>query len=151
MKINKKTISLFLIVIIVFLGIISFIFSRNKKTERKTTLITPTQEILPTIDSSVKIELVPTNKKKEVILSIKNIPAKTKTIEYILSYETKDGGLQGVNSTTEITSPTLEKKIILGTCSSGTCVYHQLKGNIKLDLTFRGDYGERYFSQEYFL
>lgn len=151
MKINKKTISLFLIVIIVFLVIISFNNSKNKKTDGKKTLIVPTQEILPTVDASVKIELIPINQKKEVILSIKNIPAKTKTIEYILSYKTKDGGLQGINSTAEITSRTLEKKIILGTCSSGSCIYHQLKDNIKLDLTFKGDYGERYFSQEYFL
>ncbi len=119
--------------------------SANKKNEQTA----PLDGVIPTIDSSVKISLTALTGKKEVLLSIKNIPTNTTELEYILSYETVEGGLQGVNSTAEITEQDFEKKITLGTCSSGTCVYHNIKDEIKVELVFKGDYGERYFTKEY--
>jgi len=77
------------------------------------------------------------------------MPKNTNSLEYILSYETREGGLQGVNSTAEIIGNDFEKKITLGTCSSGTCVYHNIKGKIKVELIFKGDNGDRYFTKEY--
>ena len=118
----------------------------DNKTDQKTA---PLDEAIPTIDSSVKISLTALTGKKEVLLSIKNLPKNTSGLEYILSYETVEGGLQGVNSTAEITGDDFEKKITLGTCSSGTCVYHNVKGKIKVDLVFKGDYGDRSFTKEF--
>jgi len=109
----------------------------------------PSDGAIPTIDSSVKISLTALTGKKEVLLSIKNMSLNTTGLEYILSYETVEGGLQGVNSTAEITGRDFEKKITLGTCSSGTCVYHNIKDKIKVELVFKGDYGARYFTKEY--
>ena len=119
--------------------------SVNKKNEQTA----PLDGVIPTIDSSVKISLTALTGKKEVLLSIENIPSNTTELEYILSYETVEGGLQGVNSTAEITEQNFEKKITLGTCSSGTCVYHNIKDKIKVELIFKGNGQDKYFTKEY--
>ena len=147
MKINRK---LILLLAVFFLISIIFFLKKNDKKETQKNITIPTLKIIPTVDASVKINLIPINQKKSVLLSIKNIPAKTKTIEYIISYETEEGGLQGVNSKAPVKGSNFEKEIILGTCSSGTCVYHKIKNNIKLEIMFKGDYGEKIFSKEYF-
>jgi len=136
--------------------LVLFIFSgywlligRKTTPNNKNVQITPSDDVIPTIDSSVKISLTALTGKKEVLLSIKNMPKNTNSLEYILSYETVEGGLQGVNSTAEIAGSDFEKKITLGTCSSGTCVYHNIKNKIKLELVFKGDGGDKSFMKEY--
>lgn len=148
MKINKQLILIILLAILILI-LITFFLIRNDKEEVQNKIIVPTSQIIPTIDASVKINLTPLNQKKSALLSIKNIPAKTKKIEYVISYETEDGGLQGVNSIVAVNSFDFEKEILLGTCSSGTCVYHRIKNNLKLELMFKGDYGEKIFIKEY--
>lgn len=150
MKKNKRIFLFVLVPIIIFLIVIFIFFSKRKKTEVSKNLKVPTPELLPTIDSSVLIDLTPVNQRKGLILSIKNIPLKTKSIEYIITYETEDGGFQGVNSSVSVEGSSFKKEITLGTCSSGACVYHLVKGGIKLELVFKGDYGERFFNREYF-
>lgn len=136
--------------------LVLFIFSgywlligRKATVNNKNEQVAPTDAVIPTVDSSVRISLTPLTGKKEVMLSIKNMPKNTNSLEYILSYETVEGGLQGVNSTAEITGNDFEKKITLGTCSSGTCVYHNIKDKIKIELVFKGDNGDKYFTKEY--
>jgi hypothetical protein len=80
-----------------------------------------------TIDSSVKISLTALTGKKEVLLSIKDMLKNTNGLEYILSYETVEGGCKVLTVFMEIMGQDFEKKITLGTCSSGTCVYHNIK------------------------
>jgi len=151
MKIDRKTLILGVILLLfVVFGYWLFI-GKKTSTDKKNVQIAPSEETVPTIDSSVIINLTAATGKKEVLLSIKNIPKNTSSLEYILSYETVEGGLQGVNSTADITGSNFEKKITLGTCSSGTCVYHNIKDKIKLELVFKGDYGDRSFSKEYTL
>jgi hypothetical protein len=41
------------------------------------------------------------------------------------------------------------RKIVLGTCSSGTCRYHNILGPIKLNLKFTGSYGEKIYEKEF--
>jgi hypothetical protein len=146
---KKKVIALVaLTVFLVFF--IWFVYGgKNSQMKQGQDLITPTADSLPLVDASVNVELVPFNSNKEIKLSVANIPKGTKEIEYVVTYETKDGALQGVNSTVKIEGASFERKITLGTCSSGTCVYHQVKDKIKLELLFRGNYGERYFSKDY--
>ena len=125
------------------------LIGRKGNSNNKNEQVVPTDAVVPTIDSSVEINLTPLAGRKEVMLSIKNMPKNTNNLEYILSYETIEGGLQGVNSTAEITDSDFEKKITLGTCSSGTCVYHNIKDKIKVELVFKGDSGDKYFTKEY--
>lgn len=151
MKLNQKTTMIlggFFLVLFVFSGY-WLLIGRKATVNNKNEQIIPTDAVIPTIDSSVKISLTPLAGRKEVMLSIKNMPKNTNSLEYILSYETREGGLQGVNSTAEITGSDFEKKITLGTCSSGTCVYHNIKDKIKVELVFKGDNGDKYFTKEY--
>ena len=138
----------FFLVLFIFSGY-WLLIGRKATVNNKNEQVVPTDAVIPTIDGSVKISLTPLAGKKEVMLSIKNMPKNTNSLEYILSYETIEGGLQGVNSTAEIIGNDFEKKITLGTCSSGTCVYHNIKDKIKVELVFKGDNGDRYFTKEY--
>ncbi len=151
MKLNQKTTMIlggFFLVLFIFSGY-WLLIGKKAAVNNKNEQVVPTDAVIPTIDSSVKISLTPLAGRKEVMLSIKNIPRNTNSLEYILSYETVEGGLQGVNSTAEITGSDFEKKITLGTCSSGTCVYHNIKDKIKVELVFKGSNGDRYFTKEY--
>jgi len=152
MKINKTTMVLvgFFLVLFIFSGY-WLLIGRKATINNKNEQVIPTDVVIPTIDSSVKISLTPLTGRKEVLLSIKNMPKNTNSLEYILSYETIEGGLQGVNSTAEITGSDFEKKITLGTCSSGTCVYHNVKDKIKVELVFKGNDRDKYFTKEYAL
>ncbi len=151
MKLNQKTIMVlggFFLVLFIFSGY-WLLIGRKATDNGKNEQVVTSETAMPTIDSSVMISLVPLAGRKEVMLSIKNIPKNTNSLEYILSYETLEGGLQGVNSTAEIMDSNFEKKITLGTCSSGTCVYHNIKDKIKVELVFKGDNGDKYFTKEY--
>lgn len=151
MKLNRKTTmvlgGIFLVVFI--LSAYWLFFGRKVSTNNKNVQTSPVDGVIPTIDGSVKISLTASTGKKEVLLSIKNMPSNTTGLEYILSYETVEGGLQGVNSTAEISGRDFEKKITLGTCSSGTCVYHNIKDKIKVELIFKSESGDKYFTKEY--
>ena len=111
----------------------------------------PTEVVIPTIDSNVSVDLVSSSAGREVVLQIKSIPSGTDTIDYELSYQTKQQGLQGVIGTVELkkNESEVDKTLTLGTCSSGTCIYHQVLGKIRLNLRFTGDYGDKVFEKEY--
>lgn len=153
-NLNKK----YLILGISFLlicGSIFFVFNKfnKKKFDKENKTKVPTEVVIPTVDSSVLVNLTSTIAGKEVLLSIKNIPSGTSSIDYELSYQTTKQGLQGVIGTINLENnqKNYEKKITLGTCSSGSCVYHQVVGEIKLNLKFIGNYGERIFEKEFLL
>lgn len=127
------------------------VFANRAKQTPKVTQSLPTQEIIPTVDSSVKVSLAAQTGSKELILGINSIPTGTNTIDYELSYQTAQQGLQGVIGTISVSNNknNYQKSITLGTCSSGKCVYHQVVGKIKLTLRFNGDYGEKIFEKDY--
>ena len=101
------------------------------------------------MDSSVKVDLKSVNAKKEVAVEVSNSPKGTETIDVELSYETKDKGLQGAIGTITVENGSGSKTITLGTCSSGTCVYHNVSSDIKVYLKFNGSYGERIFEKNF--
>ncbi|MCS6956497.1 MAG: hypothetical protein NZM02_01460 [Patescibacteria group bacterium] len=165
MKIKKYLVFIF---ILIFLLIFIYLFLINKeKKDTKTTDIKPSLEVLPTIDSSVKIDFK-SIKKGEAILTISNEPKSTKLIEFELIYKVKNNDLsegaeeemieQGVIGKCYKSDNFWQcgedngsggKKIVLGTCSSGTCRYHNVVGKLKLVLKFSGSYGQKIFENEY--
>lgn len=154
MKINRQQIivgAVILVTLIVVLIIGSKFMTKNKNVEeKKANLEEINQDVIPTVSSSVGVTLEKATDGKEIILSVANIPSGTQSIDYELSYQTAKQGLQGVIGTISTTGESkYEKKITLGTCSSGTCVYHEVVGKIKLSLKFSGDYGERIFEKEF--
>ncbi|OQY65030.1 hypothetical protein B6D29_04485 [Microgenomates bacterium UTCPR1] len=152
MKSEHKKIVLIGGLVLVLLIVGFFLFGRNKVSHEQVTQTEPTEEVLPTVDSSVKVALVSLSGNHEVSLKVSNLPNGTESIDYELSYQTASQGLQGVLGTvmTENKSD-MEKKLTLGTCSSGTCVYHQVVGKINLTLKFSGRYGEKIFEKEFSL
>lgn len=150
---NNKIIPIGIIIILV--GIIAFgIYKLNAKTPLKPVVVNNVADeetIAPTIDTATQVEFTSLSGKREVLVKINGIPTSTETIDYELSYEEKEKGLQGVIGTIQITKSekSVEKQITLGTCSSGRCVYHTVVGKIKVTLRFVGSYGSRIFEKEY--
>ncbi len=143
------------IVAIIVISVISFMAFRGKK-QAKPSQTTPTQvqeEIIPTVDASVKVSVASQTDKRKFDLTISGIPKDTTTLEYEISYETDEGGIQGFNSPVELEpgQDTYEKKgFLLGTCSTGgKCTYHTVAGPVNVTIKFSGSYGEKLFEDEF--
>lgn len=155
--------------LVIFLLIIGYIiFSRDSTNKQQSNDIEPTEEIIPTVDSTVKVNLK-SLRMGEVLLTVSNEPKNTNLIEFELNYsvvnsdvsrgdnDTVDQGVLGkcykISSNWECgeSNPNGGRKIILGTCSSGTCRYHDIVGSIKVILKFTGEYGQKLFEKEYSL
>ena len=140
--------------IVISIGLVVFFINFNKpkhkpKQENPQDEILPKSEIIPTVDANVVVDLTSKNN-KEVLLNINQISSGTKSIEYELSYLAKGDLPKGVIGTIQIKNEnTIERKITLGTCSSGKCVYDQGVKKIKVSLKFIGDYGSRIFEKEF--
>ncbi|MCX7955701.1 MAG: hypothetical protein N2593_01150 [Patescibacteria group bacterium] len=163
---NYKKITIFLIIFIFFFIIFFNLFIKNKNKNKNNFFVKPTLELIPTVDSSVNINLK-LIKKGELNLTITNEPKNTNLIEFELLYKTinKDNWEndqefieQGVIGKCYFINKIWycgeddkfgKRKIILGTCSSGTCRYHDLVGNLKLVIKFYGNYGQKIFEKEY--
>lgn len=138
-------------VVVVLIIVIFGVFGNKTPKESKKTTTSNQSDIIPTVDSSVKVDLVSKNSKKAVDLTISGIPEGTTSIDYSISYLTKQQGLQGIIGAFQVKSGEKERTISreLGTCSSGKCVYHEVVGTVKVALKFSGQYGERAFDKEY--
>lgn len=140
-------------VIVVLMIVIFGVFGNKASKETKKTITSSQSDIIPTVDSSVKVDLLAKNSKKAVDLTISGIPEGTTSIEYSISYQTKQQGLQGIIGALQVKSGEKERIVSreMGTCSSGKCVYHEVVGTVKVELKFSGQYGERAFDKEYSL
>ncbi|PIU37242.1 hypothetical protein COS77_01275 [Candidatus Roizmanbacteria bacterium CG06_land_8_20_14_3_00_34_14] len=162
---NKKTLILGGVLLVLFIFFSYWILVGSKNTvNKKDEQIVSSDNILPTVDSSVKVNLIST-KKGEAVLSINSAPNGTKSIEFEMSYlvvneDNSEGGgavSQGAigkcyeaSNVWECGEPSQSgRKIILGTCSSGVCRYHNITGPIRVSLKFSGNYGEKIFTKEY--
>ncbi len=143
------------IAVIVLLVAGGMMISGNKKksaTDEGTGQKLQNSEVAPTVDASVKVGLTVTPDKKEATLTVSNLPKGTKTMDFTLSYTTKekeDGSIGSI--TVEGGKDSYERKVTFGTCSSGVCRYSPPISPVKLTIDFMGTYGERIFEKEYTL
>ena len=150
LKNKKAVIALIVVVVLVLGGGAYFMTTRNAAKKQQAEEVLNNQEAIPTVDSSVLVSLKALTGKKEVELSVSGIPSGTKSVQYELSYDAQGQGPQGAIGNADLHGEsTLSKKVTLGTCSSGTCVYHTVVGAIKLSLLFEGSYGQKSFEKEY--
>lgn len=150
MKFKQKKYLIIGMTILVLLIVGYLFFRKSKNSKQKIVETESTEEILPTVDSSVKVYLRGLNNNREVLLEITNIPNGTESIDYELSYQTTSKELKGIIGSVVMEEKSkIEKRLTLGTCSSGTCVYHQVAGKISLILKFSGNYGDKIFEKEY--
>ena len=123
----------------------------NPKVTEKSPTVIKNEAAIPTVDASVQVDLAYTEPRKKVRITVNSIPAKTDMIEYAVTYDLSNGGLQGFQG--EIKPAGKAEAVTdgknLGTCSSGVCRYDDITGHMKIDMKFTGDYGERLFEKEF--
>lgn len=133
----KKIIIPAVIFTLILISAIWFI-SKSGKTE-EISQITPTpNQVLPTITDDIKVELQAINSNRSIVLTISGIPENVETIEYELTYLTGSGLPRGVLGKITVSGESSIKRddIVLGTCSSGRCVYDTGVESIDLSLKF---------------
>jgi hypothetical protein len=152
-KITKnKPLMIGLIVVIILIVIFAFtaLTKNTSKISPSTENVLPVGDVVPTVDSSVVVNVEPLSGNKEITLTIDNLPKGTTSVEYELSYNAKGNVPKGVIGTIDTTAgENIERKITLGTCSSGKCIYDEGVTDIKVSLKFNGDYGARSFEKDF--
>jgi len=152
-------------VIILILILVFFLVKRNKNRELQLQEQLTNSEVIPTVDSNVRVKLTEADKRGELILTVSDAPSGTTAIEYQLTYDAisrEEGGsavprgvigkcIQQLSSrnTWSCQQPNSGEAIVLGTCSSGTCVYDNITGDINVQLKFVGSYGERIYEKDF--
>lgn len=147
---NKKMIVGLVVILLVIGGLFAFGKLNTKKTVEKAATQETPADVIPTVDKSTTVGIVPKPGNKEIRLDIFGIPSGTTSVDYELSYQTKAQGTQGVIGTvTTFKDGSMKKDITLGTCSSGKCVYHELVGPMNVTIKFTGDYGEKMYENKF--
>lgn len=139
--------------VVLVIGVVGFAMTAKKQAPPTPTTETAAEEEMdepiPTVDASVGVELEAINSKREAQITVTNAPKGTESIDVEMSYETADKSLEGVIGEIKVKDGKGMDKFTLGTCSSGTCRYHDITSEIKLFLKFNGDYGEQIFEKSY--
>lgn len=150
---NKKNVPFIIGAVVILLGLVGFVVISGKKSSNTTATQNqlPTSAIVPTVDSSVKVDLQKGKEKGYVELTVDGIPSGTKTLEYELTYDTTESGLQGIpSSPVDIKGEnSIKREFFLGTQSSGAKTYHTVKGPITLQILFTGSYGQKSFQKDF--
>lgn len=116
--------------------------------------IIPTPSVtFPTISEKIEVSLTPKNNNRAVALKVKGLGTEVDSVEYELTYITGSGLPRGVlgkiksGGESELT----RDDIVLGTCSSGKCVYDQGVTQVDLSLKINTAAGSSVFQKSYTL
>lgn len=137
------------LIILVFLGFKLFVSSKKESVE-----VLPTPTIaLPTISDSTVVDLKAKNDNKAVLLKINGITSDIESIQYELTYTTGGGLPRGVLGKISLKGEkeVFRDDIVLGTCSSGRCVYDIGVTEVNLSLKFNSASGSKVFQKTYIL
>lgn len=156
---HSKKIIVAIVGVLVLVGIAVLLMSRSQTTPVKKPLIaisqSPDRDVIPTAGPDVKVNLVSVDALKEIKLTVAGIPTDTTSIEYELTYSTKEQPSEGVFSTAKpkegqgTFGPIFERAITLGTCSRNVCRYHAITSPIKVTLKFEGGYGAQIAQKDF--
>ena len=148
---NKKYVIAGVIVGVLIVGLA--VLKLRPSTPTLETQLTPTPTVaLPTVSPDVKVELIPKNSNREVTLKISGIPSDFTSIEYEFTYMTGAGlpkGVLGKITLKEGEREVVRDDIVLGTCSSGHCVYDTGVTSIDLTLKFNSERGASVYRQTF--
>lgn len=139
----KKIIIAVVVIVVLIAAIVTVKIKLFSQTEEVEPTPTPTV-VLPTVSEDVKVVLLPKSNNTAVVLKISGIPSDIKSVEYELTYTTGAGLPRGVLGKIQVRG---EKEItrddiVLGTCSSGKCVYDTGVTSVSLSLKFNSTSGE---------
>lgn len=140
---------LVIIVLLIFFGL-RMIF--GNKLELGEAVPTPTTT-LPTISDNVVVDLTAKDDNRVVVLKISGLTSDVESIQYELTYTTGSGLPRGVlgKITLQGEKEIIRDDIVLGTCSSGRCVYDIGVTEINLSLKFNTTSSPKVFQKKYIL
>lgn len=152
---NKKYIIITLLIfLILIIGAVLFIKQKLAPVNDENTQALPTPTVaLPTVSDKTKVDLTATQNKQSVVLKITGIDSDVDSIEYELTYTTGAGIPRGVLGKIKISGEKeiTRSDIVLGTCSSGKCVYDTGVSQVDLSLKFNTPSGSSIFQKSYTL
>ena len=147
---NRKIVVFLGIIALAFLGLILFVLTSGKssnKAEDTQTNALPTQVPIPTITAdSIGLTLKAGVGGKTVVVAIAN-PKGITAIEYELSYTSKGDITRGALGKLDLSKKPVTKEITLGTCSD-TCHYDTDVKNIKIVLKITKSDGKVYQAEQ---
>lgn len=149
---KKLLIGLIVIAIIVIITVIGLRMILGGNKEELGILPTPTVAF-PTISDNIMVDLTAKNENRAVVLKIKGLTDDIDSIQYELTYTTGNGLPRGVlgKITVKGEKEIIRDDIVLGTCSSGRCVYDTGVKEINLSLKFNMASGPKVFQKKYIL
>ncbi|MEI6532284.1 MAG: hypothetical protein WCO06_00435 [Candidatus Roizmanbacteria bacterium] len=157
-KNNKKLLYIFVIIIgVIVIAVVFAVMTRsNAKKQVKKVVVNselPDVAVIPTIESSVGVQLNQLLPKKEVEFIFNNIPQGTERIELELTFKTTEKDQDGSYAEIKIESGAKsgKQKFVFGTASSGVMRYVTVVGDISLNAVFHGSYGERMLTKNFSL
>lgn len=149
---KKLIIGLIVVAIIVIITVIGLrmIFGGNK--EEIGIIPTPTVTF-PTISDNIIVDLTAKDENRAIVLKIKGLTDDIDSIQYELTYTTGNGLPRGVLGKISVKGEKeiIRDDIVLGTCSSGRCVYDTGVKEINLSLKFNTAAGPKVFQRKYIL
>ena len=126
----------------VLISLVGFvIFNLRSKAPELTKKDEPVKEL--SLEDRPFVTLVPNASGNELAFNLTRIPGSISVVEYELVYNTLANVKQGVPGSVDVEGrATLERKLTLGTCSSGVCRYDKGVRDIQLTLKFRDSKGK---------
>lgn len=140
---------LVLIIILMIFGL-RMIFGNKSETVE----VLPTPSIsFPTISDNIIVDLAAKDQNRAVVLKIKGLESDTVSVEYELTYITGNGLPRGVIGKIKLQGEKeiVRDDIVLGTCSSGRCVYDTGVAEVNLSLKFNSTSIPKVFQKKYIL
>lgn len=149
---KKIIISIIFIIVIVGLGLLASQYLNSSKKPEVEIIPTPSVTF-PTISENIEVSLTHKNNNRAVMLKVKGLGADVETVEYELTYITGSGLPRGVlgKIKSQGESELTRDEIVLGTCSSGKCVYDQGVTKVDLSLKINSAGGSSVFQKSYTL
>ncbi len=120
-----------IVIVVVVLGVLGGAFwflKGSTKAPQQTTdeEVDDTPLKVLTVEESPYVTLTPSADGHNFHLTISKVPSNTKTLEYEMVYTVASGVTQGVPGTIkDLSTETIERDLLLGTCSSGKCRYDE--------------------------
>lgn len=140
-----------IIIFIVVIGSVVLLKSKTDKNSQVSEEIPAPTVIMPTISDSIKVDLTPKAGNKAIMLKVSGLDPDVESVEYELTYTTGAGLPRGVlgKITTTGEKQITRDDIVLGTCSSGKCVYDTGVTAVDLSLKINTAKGSSVFRKTY--
>ena len=149
---KKLIIGIIVITFLIVGGILLKLKLQSQNREQEADFNPSPTIVLPTVSENIIVDLTPSANKQAVILKIRGLTPDIESIEYELTYMTGAGLPRGVLGKIILQGEKeIMRDIVLGTCSSGKCVYDTGVSKVDLSLKFNTNSGSSIYQKSYTL